>query len=252
MQSCNISWCEYDTQDSTGICSRNVISDCVNMTQDSTGICSRNITLLQHRSTSMRTENSTVQSHYLSTLSSKLSCCVLFQFSQQNYIRFLIMIILPTNIQVKQCSVHGNWCKTLGGCTLMTTSKLVKDRVRPHIIPLVYLLSSNPRHTSGLLIQILASFNIFGLILYLIDFNNFYTAPYFKKCVTPSSLCLSLSTKVESCRVKLSIKMSLLTQCTCSVEGFPSLLCLGMLSAGVSLICIQCKHKIKPSFIGRK
>ena len=46
--------------------------------------------------------------------------------------------------------------------------------------------------------------------------------------------------------------MSLLTQCTCSVEGFPSLLCLGMLSAGVSLICIQCKHNIKPSFIGRK
>ena len=45
-------------------------------------------------------------------------------------------------------------------------------------------------------------------------------------------------------RVKLSIKMSLLTQCTCSVEGFPSLLCLGMLSAGVSLICIQCKQGI--------
>ena len=30
----------------------------------------------------------------------------------------------------------------------MTTSVLVKDRVQPHIIPLVYLQSNNPSHTS--------------------------------------------------------------------------------------------------------
>ena len=38
--------------------------------------------------------------------------------------------------------------------------------------------------------------------------------------------------------------------CTCSVEGIPSLVCLHMLSAGTSLISMQCKHWRRWSIFG--